>query len=63
MLLPAFEYARPVSVEEALAALGMIYAELGEVTRALGCALARYELCRGRGDAGEAEALSNLGVA
>lgn len=57
------ELADEAGVEEALAALGMIYAELGEVTRALGCALARYELCRGRGDAGEAEALSNLGVA
>ena len=48
--------------EEALTTLGIIESDLGHFTEALSYFLARYQLCRGRGDAREATALGNLGI-
>ena len=48
-------------VENTLNMLGLISSELGDLNRALYYYLARYQLCEGRGDASEAEALQSLG--
>ena len=47
--------------EDASNLLGVVYSELGELDEALKHFLARYQLCAGRGDEGEVEALLNLG--
>ncbi len=48
--------------EDALTILGIIESDHGHFVAALGYFLAKYRLCRGRGDEREAVALGNLGV-